>query len=396
MFQILREFKIGRPQIVAGLMLLAFLAQGLWVAGSRKLSDLEYQYIASGFPQKPGQTYRVTSPMTGYAAAFPVRVINAVKPMVPDKMGSALAIPRAWFLRLPFLIFGTWLGGALWWVARRLFDDAGGYMTLALYCSSPAMIMVSSNIGPEIILAWSSFGLIYTAIGVAHTLYAPVRKWIPRTIILGLAIGVSMATALWSFTLVLLALGFMLYLAPGRRKAVLAVIASASAIGVAVAGFVVWLSGSTGWASRGLLTPHLSWELLYNLKFVFVDGYVLSSSGLRDGLSIGDINSYLFVLLFIAALTTYGSWKRARYFGNTFPLVASFAVVLVFALVPAIHVWEAVLGLSFVFLFIGGIAADVLESAPGGRLTPILTAGFVLRAVLGVVALGRWIQASPR
>jgi hypothetical protein len=334
--------------------------------------------------------------MTGCAAAFPVRVMNVVKPIVPDKLGSALAIPRPWFLRLPFLIFGTWLGGALWWVARRLFDDAGGYMTLALYCSSPAMIMASSNIGPEIILAWSSFGLIYTAIGVAHTLYAPVRKWIPRTIILGFSIGFAVATAAWSFTLILLALGFMLYLAPGRRKAVLAVIASASAIGVAVAAFVVWLSGSTGWASRSLLTPHLSWELVYNLKFVFVDGYVLSSNGARAGLSIGDINSYLFVLLFIAALTTYGSWKRARYFGNTFPLVASFAVVLVFALVPAIHVWEAVLGLSFVFLFIGGIAADVLESPPGSPLTSILTAGFVLRAVLGVIALGRWIQASPR
>lgn len=387
MFQALREFRIGRPQIVAGLMLLAFLAQGLWVAGSRKLSVLEYQYIASGFPQKPGQEYRVTSPLTGAAAAFPVRVVNLIKGAAPGKLGSALAIPRPWLLRLPFLVFGVWLGSALWWVARRLFDDAGGYMALALYCSSPAMIMISSNIGPEIILAWSSFGLIYTAIGVSHTLHAPIRKWIPRTIILGLSIGFALATAAWSFTLVLLALGFMMYLAPGRRKAAAAVMACACVLGLSVLGVILRLVGSNGLLSRNLLTPHLAQDwpamLAHSLAFAFVDGY-------------SDVNSYLFVALLIAALTTYGSWKRARYFGNTFPLVTAFAVVLLFALVPAIHIWEAALGLSFVFLFIGGVASDVLESVPGMRLSSILTAGFAVRAVLGVMALGRWIQFNAR
>jgi hypothetical protein len=332
--------------------------------------------------------------MTGFAASLPVRAVSLLKRVAPEKFASALAIPRPWALRLPFLIFGTWLGGALWWVARRLFDDVGGYMALALYCSSPAMIMISSNVGPEILLAWSGFGLIYTAIGVAHTLYAPTHKWIPRSIILGLAIGFAMATAVWSFTLILLALGFMLYLAPGRRRAALAMMAGASAIGLAVAGTIAWLTGSKLLAARSLVTPHLSWELVKNLKFVFVDGYVLGQPG--SGISIGDINSYLFVLLFIAALTAYGSWPRARYFGNTFPLVTSFAVVLLFALVPAIHIWEAVLGLSFVFLFIGGVAADLVETGPGRRLSSIFTAGFALRAVLGLVALGYWIQANPR
>ncbi len=392
MFQILREFKIGRPQIFAGLMLLVFLAQGFWVAGSRKLSDLEYQYIASGFQQKPGQEFRVTSPMTGWAASLPVRAVNVLKRVLPEKFAAALAIPRPWVLRFPFLIFGAWLGGALWWVARRLFDDVGGYMALALYCSSPAMIMISSNVGPEIILAWSSFGLIYTAIGVAHTLFAPVKKWIPRTIILGLAIGCAMATAVWSFMLIPLALAFMLYLAPGRRKAALAVMACASTIGLTVAVTIAWVTGGSFLAAKSLITPSLTWELIHNLKFVFVDGYVLGQA--EPGFSSGDVNSYLFVLVFIAALTTYGSWPRARYFGNTFPLVTSFAVVLLFALVPAVHIWEAVLGLSFVFLFIGGVAADLVETGQVRRLSPFFAAGFVLRTILGLIALGHWIQAS--
>ena len=48
MFQAIREFRVGRPQVFAGLMLLVFLVQCLWAANTRKLSDLEYRYIAAG------------------------------------------------------------------------------------------------------------------------------------------------------------------------------------------------------------------------------------------------------------------------------------------------------------------------------------------------------------
>src|SRR6266852_1692572 len=195
MLQIIREFRVGRPQIYAGLMLLVFFAQCLWVARGRKFSALEYQYIASGLPPSPGQVYRGSSPFTGWVAASPLRNIAAVRSHGPSWLSSSLAIPRPWLVRLPFMVFGVWLGGALWWVARRLFDDEGGYVALALYCSSPAIAKISSNIGPEIILAWSGIGLVYTAIGVAHTLYAPPRKWVPRIGILGLSIGFALSTA---------------------------------------------------------------------------------------------------------------------------------------------------------------------------------------------------------
>src|SRR5215467_13190797 len=206
MLQPVKEFKIGRPQVFAGLMLLAFLAQSLWAAGGRRLSELEYEYIAAGISrdsQSPSASPSVDSPMTAWVAALPVRFAGMVRNTTPASLGLSFAIPKVWFLRLPFVIFGVWLGGALWWVARRLFDDEGGYAALALYCTSPAMIKISSNIGPEIILAWSLLGLIYTAIGVAHTLYAPPRKWVPRIVILGLSIGFALATAWWSILLVL-------------------------------------------------------------------------------------------------------------------------------------------------------------------------------------------------
>jgi hypothetical protein len=376
MFQPFKEFKVGRPQVFAGVMLLAFLAQCLWVSASRKLSPLEEEYVASGFPPRPGQEFRITSPFTGWTGALPFKIARkAAGTIVPEQW----VVPKSWLARLPFMIFGVWLGAALWWVARRLFDDAGGYVALGLYCSSPAMVMIASNIGPEILLAWSIFGLMYTAIGVAHTLYAPRRKWVPRIVILGLAIGFSLATAVWSFTVVLLALAFMLYLAPGRRRAALSVILGACLIGLGIYALFLRLTGAHWVATHSLIAPHLSLELVRNLKFVFADGYT-------------NLSSYVFVAFFIAALSAYGSWRRAQYFGNTAPLAIGFAVVLLFALVPAIHIWIATLGLVFVFIFIGGIAADLLETDFRPTITAILAAGFLLRAVLGIWALGAWVH----
>ena len=375
MLQVVREFRVGRPQIFAGLMLLAFMAQCLWTANARKLSDLEYRYIAAGLAGTDARAVN-PSPFTGWVAALPVRLISLARKIATPTLSATLAVPRPWLLRLPFIIFGVWLGAALWWVARRLFDDEGGYVALALYCTSPAMITISSNIGPEIILAWCSLGLIYTAIGVAHTLYAPPRKWVPRIAILGLSIGFALATFWWSVTLVFLAFGYMIYLSPGCRRKALMVLASASAIGCAIWAAVYWMTGSAGLGIKTALAQKPTIEVLGNLAFAL--------SGQTDG--------YVLVFLFIVALTAYGSWPRARYFGNTAPLATGLTAVLLFSLVPAIRIWDATLGLNFVFIFVGGLAADFLETRFRRLVTMILAACLLLRVVLTVQALRIWVQ----
>ncbi len=377
MLHAVKEFRVGGPQIFAGLMLLIFLAQCLATARTRPLSELEYQFIAAGMPE--GAVKHVTfSPFTNLVAALPVRMVHRVRQIAPARVSEALAVPRPWLLRSPFIIFGIWLGGALWWVARRLFDNEGGYVALGLYCTSPAIIQISSNIGPEIILAWSSLGMIYTAIGVAHTLYAPPKKWAPRIMILGLSIGFALATAWWSVTLVILAAGYMLYLAPGCRRKVMLVLSGASVIACVTWALVAWLAGSAGLSAKAVFAQKPAFDALANLAFVFsanTDGYVL-------------------VALFIVALTAYGSWDRARYFGNTAPLLTAFVVVLLFAFVPAIHIWNATLGLSFVFIFIGGVAADLLEVRFRGRVAALFGACLVLRSVLTLIALSVWAHNS--
>lgn len=358
----------------AGLLLLAFLGQCIWVAAGRKFTRLESEYIASGLPKQQGQQVDAASPLTGLAGALPVRLVSIIKREAPPSMKDALAMPRLG-VRLPFVIFGLWLGGALWWVARRLFGDRGGYVALALYCFSPAIVMISSNIGPEIILAWSSFGLIYTAIGVAHTLYAPPRKWAPRILILGAAIGICLSTALWSFTIVLLAFAFMFYLSPERRWQSAVVLLGASLVGLATLALASWAVGEPAFPSRTFITPWPSLDLVRNLGFVFADGYELAA-------------------LLVLALTVYGSWGRVRYFGNTAPLIVSFAIVSLFALVPAIHLWEAALGLSFTFLFIGGIAADVLDTSWRRAVAVILAAILAVKCVLALRLLSVWIHQN--
>src|ERR1700737_4104562 len=105
MLQILREFKIGRPQVFAGLMLRAFLAQCVWAAKTRALSDLEYRYIAAGLPTA-ATTSANASPLTGWVAALPVRLIPQIRRVASPSIRDALAVPRPWILRLPFIIFG--------------------------------------------------------------------------------------------------------------------------------------------------------------------------------------------------------------------------------------------------------------------------------------------------
>src|SRR5689334_8897198 len=183
--EVLRDFRVGQPQIFAGLLLLVFMGQSLWVAANRRLSDLEYQYLASARAATPGQSSMVVSPLTGVVAGLPLQLLSGLRRAAPAQARAALAIPHPWILRLPFVLFGTWLGGALWWVARRLFGNEGGYVALALYCFSPAIILFSSRVRSDILVAWGVFGLIFTAIGVAHTLYAPPRMWKIRILILG-------------------------------------------------------------------------------------------------------------------------------------------------------------------------------------------------------------------
>src|SRR5262249_15129255 len=152
-----------------------------------------------------------------------------------------------------------------------------------------------------------------------------------------------------------------------RRRSVVVVLCGACVVAAIVFAFFAFFSSQAGGEAAGpqtWLKPQLSSDFLKSLPFVLADGYAL-------------------FVLFLSALAVCGSWGRARYFGNTVPLLTAVAAVVLFALALAGHsIWVAPLGLSFAFVFIGGIAADLLETPARSSLLAILIATLLIRIVL--------------
>ncbi len=359
--------RFGRPQLLAGLLLLMFLAQCVWLLPKRGYSHRNdpgpIERIARGREiwkdRSAGPLGAAEgldphhSPLWYLVASAPLLMVSALwtSPR-PMSAGELRALAAA-----PYLIFGLLLGASLWYVARRLFGNTGGYVALALYCFSPGVIR--SSLGwwaePQVGAAWGAFGAVFTAIAVAHTLYAPreVILWNWRRILL---LGLSVALAVGSqFSLVVvlpIALGFMLYLAPTRRLAAAAIWLVGCAIGKLLL-FATYF-----------FRPAAIWEGMKHASFLPLSPTALTmpQAWREVGAQLGQSSPAL-VLALPAAVITYIVWPRARYFGNT----ASLLVAAVFLSMAVGTPHDSGLGFQFVaipflFVFVAGIAADLVET----------------------------------
>jgi hypothetical protein len=156
----------------------------------------------------------------------------------------------------------------------------------------------------------------------------------------------------------------MLYLAPGRRKASLAILGAACVIAL------LWLLVFYGFDLHALmqaLGTREAWAI-----------------GLRHtGAVVPGAQWWLMQLLFVIALITYIAWKRTRYFGNTASLIACFVLHLVGHDGAQAAIWA----LPFVFTFIGGIFADLLETSGRKIVSWSLGTALVGYAALAVAAV---------
>jgi multisubunit Na+/H+ antiporter MnhE subunit len=247
-----------------------------------------------------------------------------------------------YLLRLPFVVFALWLGGGLWWVSKRLFGPAGGAFALGLYVFCPEIVRYATRPNNEILAMWGLYGLVYTAMGVAHALQGPRRKWKPRIVLLTIALGATAAAHLLAALIGFVAgAAFLFYLAE-RRRAYVSQIMIFAALGAVAIVFV----------SFGL---HLQAFL-----YVFSGGagrFWFSTQGVWRFLSL-PANAGITVAALVAAVI-YASSKRSRYFGNTAPLLMLLVLVFVYTtqVVSAPWFWA----LPFLFTFVGGVFADVLD-----------------------------------
>ena len=372
--------RFGQPQVLAGSLLLIFVGQCLWLL-ARGTSPLDVDSaqlfrVEEGVRQWQGNGIAGTpAPERLEAASGPPAeieenqgydpyhtplwylVASAAFARSPDPSTIRSVRYWGWLARLPYIVCGLLLGASLWYVARRLYGNAGGFVALTLYCFSPAMIESSTLwlVPPDMPAAWGTFGAVFTSIAVAHTLYAPrevvLWNW-RRILLLGLSLALAVGCQFSMLVLIPISLALMWYVAPSRRPAALAI--WAAACGVAVALLFAAYGFDAEAAGKGI--QHLRWLDLSARAFAMGPAYQAAwSKLLKGGPSI--------VLALPLAIAVYLLWPRARYFGNTAPLVlAVFFLTLSVGTAHARTGFE-LMALPFLFIFVAGITADLLETS---------------------------------
>jgi hypothetical protein len=374
------------------LLLSAFALESLWVIHRMPLRRAEAAYAQAGLDQLAGNCLprdRGALPIPAVLTAAPIIVARdtfssppaAGAPGTPVSSLSPDSVK--WFLRLPFVGIGWLLGASIWYVARRLYGNAGGYIALALYCFSPAVFFPWP--GPLLTGSLGIFGTVFVAIAAAHTLYAPAgvaiselrSRW-RRIILLGLAIWLAVGSGYWTISLVLLGLGFMVYLVPERRLASLGLVLSSCVVASLL------LLACFGFHGRALTAAITRTDFLPIHLFHggMIGGEVLRAylTGIRPG-----ENLILLVLTAIAVLA-YLFWDRCRYFGNTAPLL-SLLILTVLGLGAFADVFVGPFPLRaapFLYVFLGGVFADLLESRWRNAFGVLL---LVLLVVYGMLSL---------
>jgi len=368
----LLKIQIGRPQRLAALLLLFFLAECLWVVHHQELSEHDYRFARCG-----REMWERPSPLAGYfttcgnlggdgtfayrVAGFPLTAQRLVllgvdKLRSPENRlyaggslnGSTWEARHEigsvkYLLHLPFIFFAMWLGVGLWWVTRRLFGNEGAFFALGLYCFCPEVVRFSVSPNNDVLAMWGLYGLVYTAMGVAHAMQGPRRKWKPRIALLTVALGLTAAAhllaAIFGFVA---ALVLMIYLAERRRSYVMQILVF-SAVGALMILFAFY-------AFR--LAP---------FSYVFTGGAARFWFSL-DGAQrfFGNLGNGPIVVATGVAAVLYAGIGRCRYFGNTVPLVMA---ALLFPLMTTQVVTTPWLwALPFLFTFLGGVFSDVFET----------------------------------
>jgi hypothetical protein len=393
----LPRIQIGRPQQLALLLLLFFLSECLWVVSRQRLSQQDYRYAQCG-----REMWERPSPLAGYfttcgnlngdgtfayrVAGLPLTaqrlvLLGADRLRRPENRlyaegslnGSTWEARHELFsvkylLHLPFIFFAVWLGGGLWWVSRRLFGNEGAFLALGLYCCCPEIVQSAVVPNNDVLAMWGLYGLVYAAMGVAHAMQGPRRKWRPRIILLTTALGLTAAAHLLAAIVgFVMAMLWMLYLAERRRSYVMQILIYA-ALGALVILFAFY-------AFR--LAPFSYVFTGGGARFWFTSDAVLGFFGSAANAAI--------VVATLVSLVLYLGVRRCRYFGNTAPLAMLLLLFPLFTTQTLSQPW--LWALPFLFTFVGGVFADVLQTKQRKMFLVLSGAVLLTQAIICLAAL---------
>ncbi len=376
--------RYGLPQLLAVLLLLAMFAQCAWFIAYVPLKQTEANNIRDGLDYLAGRENapRVShSPLTSIASSLPMRIIV---PNVQERRFDQFFLDRhRWLARLPFLLSGLFLGASLWYVSRRLYGNTGGYIALLLYAFNPVTIAQMCFAEPDILAAWGAFGAVFTAIAVAHTLYAPrevvLWNW-RRILLLGFCIYLMVGAQFSTVWLLLITLGFMWWAVPHRRGAALVIWTAGCVVGLAfllVGGYLFrpleFLHGLA--AARWF--PFSATAIVSPLPYRVLKAFFVSSNNLAPG------------VLFLIALLVFLTWKRARFFGNLAPLIVVAFLIVLGIVMPGLGLTFYFMALPFAMLFASGVITDLLESDRITIALGVVMGVLLLQAVTGIMGLAQ-------
>jgi hypothetical protein len=207
------------------------------------------------------------------------------------------------------------------------------------------------------------------------------HRW-RRILLLAAALVLASAAGFAAVVAIVLALGFMLYLTPGRRIAATTILVLSCTIA-----FLVLLP-LTLFRPRALLTA-----LTPPAGIAYYAHYIGPQLGFYFSQLLHLARDPGLFLLALASFVTYVAWRRSRYFGNTAPLLVLVVLwfVGVLQLAPDQLSYGAfpLRGLPFLFVFIAGLSADLLETRHRLIVAAVMTGLLASHAVLNLLTLSR-------
>jgi hypothetical protein len=299
----------------------------------RKAPALSQEWIC-GAPDEASVQPPVSPMMRGIAHAVPWR--------------SLPGNPKIW-LRLPMIAIGVMLGVSVWIIGRRWYGATGGLAALAIFSFSPALVQAGARFAPQILAAWGIYGVVFTAIALAHACYgapgtvsAGTRAGKLASFVLALGIGAAAWPSCWFVVALAQAIALSIYVVRARPSPtpgesvgqptisrLLGILSIGVVLGIAVVLAIynvrwrelgsAWHAFRVDWPFRRELLQPQHWPLVAMMAF---------------------------------ALLAWLVSRRSRWFGNSAPLIA--AIVFAFA--------GPVFALPFVALFVAGVFADLWQS----------------------------------
>jgi hypothetical protein len=139
--------------------------------------------------------------------------------------------------------------------------------------------------------------------------------------------------------------------------------------------------------------PFSFWQGLRHAEWFGITWQAFTMGGAyRELLAELGQGSPALVLALPVSLITYAAWPRARYFGNTAPLlVAGLCLLLGFASPHYQGLGFQLVALPFLFVFVAGVSADLLETPKRALVAACI---FGLLSAYGLWSLSELVRAG--